>query len=445
MAYPLFERILTLLVSDGLSIMVLKTKRTSPFPRHRESNELTTITVKEQGRQTSCAAPNWSDTGYVGSLNVGSYRLMDDWVVPGFRQRVAKGEVFFNPVMRRVDQYSDLGGTGYLIRNTAFQSCSAPVFFPEYQFVGNLCVAIARKASVGGFSVPEILPGIDDETQIEPLRRELSTRVYSERGRSESNLFETLAEYDQAVGMFHRPLGRLHNFLDKVEGVAGVKRKAGVLVSGASSLWLQYRYGLRPIVSDIANIAEGLKKLHDRRRQTTRANGAVSSTRQYSYSTYLGILKVDFVVNSTASIRLRAMALDDFESSQAFDIGFSPKGIITLPWELIPYSFVADWFLNIGDYIGALVPAIGWNLLGDALSQVTQTVSITKIVGATLTSSSYALITPPTGGLMGVRTVQTRQPLSQPSLVIKNDFRFDNIVRVIDSLTLASQRMGVFR
>lgn len=177
-------------------------------------------------------------------------------------------------------------------------------------------------------------------------------------------------------------------------------------------------------------------------RKTTRASGSASATR----SDDLNILHDHCVTicrrNIYDTVVCRATALDDLDMSRAEALGFSTKGLLTLPWELVPYSFVVDWFLNVSDVLNALAPVPGWKLLGSCLvtrrvRHVTWTAS-----GTSESDFTYSVQRPVTGTIVGTFTDITRGPLREPSLVLKTDFRLGRPLRALDAYALAGQRLS---
>jgi hypothetical protein len=76
----------------------------------------------------------------------------------------------------------------------------------------------------------------------------------------------------------------------------------------------------------------------------------------------------------------------------------------TLIWEIIPFSFVVDWFANIGGLINALNPNPSYKTLGSWLVSTT-TVTCYGTITVTLPDSSTN-----TGSFSIVRTIKERTP-----------------------------------
>lgn len=400
--------------------------------------------VYQNRRGSTC-----SETGVVFHRNLytvpqGSSSYMEDTVTPNFRRRQAAGEVFFN-WMSRWDEAISCTGNGWAISSAA-NSCNAPVLKAEFFTEGPALFAVIPTATSDSGSIPVIQFGFD-AAGINAIGVEASTGVLNKRGRSDSNLWETLAELDKTVDMLNRPINKLSRLLsaagNAVSRVGGTRR---FLERELADLWLAYRYGIRPLVQDMSNVISALKKtsLSNKFERRTSRNTVQRHVSRFENGFGLDdVTRTDWLLRVDEYVTARAMTLDQIELTISDDLGFTSKGLTTLPWELVSYSFVADWFLNIGDLLGALVPAgPGWKSLGSCLVMdkvVTNTYTAKSTVS---TSSAWNLTRGVTGTVAITYHLKWRQGLEAPGLVIKSDFRFDKVQRCIDSLSLLSQQVN---
>lgn len=117
----------------------------------------------------------------------------------------------------------------------------------------------------------------------------------------------------------------------------------------ATQKWLEYRYGWTPLVNSVYSAFDNLSRW-----QANEIRLIVA--RSGSFSKESGLVKVTtqgygpYDVAQTKTMRERMLI------SYAFDVGgmsrigdWTSLNPATIAWELLPFSFVADWFFSIGD------------------------------------------------------------------------------------------------
>jgi len=401
--------------------------------------------AQEYQIHTTCYQTDWVPTGNNGTytLRGGVYERMTDYVIEGFRRKRAAGELFFNNMWyERLDAFGS--GNGYYVKGK-WNTCTNPAWPVEYDGQGNWSGRFIKTAMYENTALPA-LETIVDQGTLRDLESQVSTEMLSNRGRSDTNLFESLAEIDQTIGLFDKPISRLASTLKKAKRAKEKGEFIGYSVNGVSNLWLAYRYGIVPLLNDIQGVIDGLSAQTALRRSTTRAKKGFETSDTRSYNSTLGLLQMTVTNKITESHTVRVMSLDEFNTSLMENIGFTSKNLITLPWELVNLSFVADWFVNIGDYLGAITPAFGWKNLGSCMTHITGVTNrYTVHSGVNLIPANYTVSRYPTGSYDLSLLRKVRSPVRFPDLVIKNDFRFDKPKRVADALSLLAQRLvGTF-
>lgn len=155
----------------------------------------------------------------------------------------------------------------------------------------------------------------------------------------------------------------------------------------ASQRWLELQYGWRPLLGDIFGAVEAYHKVRQRKaiQVVTKKGGRENETFVYDnkYSpenpTYL---------TSRCTIEVKYVCA--FSLSNDVNKSLSELGItnpLLIAWELTPWSFVADWFLPIGNYISQLDATLGATF--EYGSVTTHTTSSIEKLTAYLPSSSY--------------------------------------------------------
>lgn len=354
-------------------------------------------------------------------MHIGEKEYMWDYVTPGFSQKMKSGAIIMNPMVK--SKVSQSSGTisnyyGYLGNNPSQWT----------RFTGD-CSDYDLQSSVGMLDAYASF-GIVAHSSINDLITEVCTRVRSQRGRSNVDSWENVAEARQSIAMLRRPLDAFYRL-----------ERNGSKVLTPESAYLMYRYGVRPLYLSTVQVVENLRRVLRPKRESTRDSKTISGNTTSTVSFGTALTYRTYRIDKTESVTVRAVSIDEVEWSKLRDFGFSGKSLITLPWELIPYSFVADWFFNVGDLIGSVVDQVyaPTNLGGCYTLQYVGSESRTS-VGWT-DNSGATTVSPPMSWLR--RDIVRKQRylgLAAPGLVIKADFRLDDLTRITDGLALIAQK-----
>lgn len=172
--------------------------------------------------------------------------------------------------------------------------------------------------------------------------------------------------------------------------------------------YMELRYALRPLMYDIAGTAAALTYDADKQkaRNTFRGNEykvkRVEQTDTYSNGNWPGPdigssnnWSRDWTARRRTkhSVDVRAGVLTELEATNSLPV-WGLMEPIESAWELIPFSFIVDWFINLGDKICAWTPDFGLKHLA-SWSMVTDTVvKEFQIMGSSATlptgNSDYA-------------------------------------------------------
>lgn len=419
----------------------------SSYSRSRYRDKRITKSYNHLGENytsTSCSAsPSWStfyNSG--GTYQIGEYESMTDVVTSRFHARSAKGETIFSPMTKVkcvIDEGSGTDGGQFTDKTV---SCpSGPIVYTKHWRFSLTSGSYGRLNS--GFTFPILngfllAPGsIISDFDRKMLLNEAVTECLSKRGVSDSNLWESVAELNKSLGMASQAADNINKFLSRNPGLLSRAKNAG-------NLYLLYRYGLSPLISDFQSAFQGIQKAVGLVRKTSRgkASYSTSTTSLSSYLSAYAAYSYKRQIQTSETLTFRAMSLDEMYADLGFNVGFNTKSLITLPWELIPYSFVVDWFVNIGDLINAVAPTFGLRQCGSCLVEtrdITETATYTDFLPiSTQTISRY----PNYGSCSRTWQIKGRTAqLPSPGLAIKSDFRLTNATRLLDAVSLIIQRL----
>jgi hypothetical protein len=110
-----------------------------------------------------------------------------------------------------------------------------------------------------------------------------------------------------------------------------------------ASIWLELRYGWRPFLKDIRDLSEAIQKLDVPRTYTIRVRHSVP----YTCSTAFPTLFEGWGHGSYGK-QIIATLIEARPDPIAY-LGLDNP--LSIAWELVPYSFVVDWFYPLGSYL----------------------------------------------------------------------------------------------
>lgn len=210
-------------------------------------------------------------------------------------------------------------------------------------------------------------PSSPDATTADNVARE---KFYS-RYRSSQTSFQggvALGELRETLRMLRNPAKELRNRVGSLYStILRNKRRAGRTNSSKnrylSQTWLEGSFGWMPLINDIKGAYETLEKRGgylNRNivvivgRHSTTTSSVIPSAVSYGSGglNYSAAARQEL----TCDVKYRGAIVCKAEhpfTSEARLWGFSPDNIVPTVWELVPYSFLIDYFTNVGKVIDA--------------------------------------------------------------------------------------------
>jgi len=206
------------------------------------------------------------------------------------------------------------------------------------------------------------------------------------------NLAQVIAERKQTVDLVHSTITRLHDTMrlirkGNIKGAAnalGVSANPKRMSKDFGKIWLELQYGWKPLLSDVKGAAESLARSmisHPiiisgekvAKLDLPEFSGELYG-RDYGYFLWKWG-KLEHVAKCKLIFQVR----NDFTRQGAM-LGLTDP--LTLAWELLPYSFVIDWFIPIGNFLSRLSYNDGLDFKTGYLSLLSrQEVSIGPVSG----------------------------------------------------------------
>ncbi len=138
----------------------------------------------------------------------------------------------------------------------------------------------------------------------------------------------------------------------------GLGRRITQSSSAAANGWLEYTYGIKPLINDIHDVAENIVGMARNRDAVKVVSSAVINDRAtLSAGTFLGIPITGEKVNYEGFVQV--MFKVRLRPNYDFDLAaWSSLNPVSVAWELMPYSFVIDWVFDVGSYLRNLETAL---------------------------------------------------------------------------------------
>jgi hypothetical protein len=132
-----------------------------------------------------------------------------------------------------------------------------------------------------------------------------------------------------------------------------VRRLPGARIAArVSDLWLEYSFGWRPLIGDVNSLHNSFVKQFDTSRirvsssaTESKSTPTVRQTSGYDYTETITERTVQYLSTHRFVYGLRQ------PSSALTKWGTSPMDGLSVAWELIPWSFLIDYFVDIGTFI----------------------------------------------------------------------------------------------
>lgn len=183
----------------------------------------------------------------------------------------------------------------------------------------------------------------------------LRTEAMARANSATFDLLTNLAELPESVSMARNFMRNLEDRIRRIRNLRKVRasRSFEEFVRVFSGAWLEYRYGWRPLVGSIRDLAEAVNDLGKEKiyvpvsgRSTTVTNGTGPINATWSNMKFGGYVRT----NTSSRTSTHRSFVTHLIGKYSAAIGAQP---LVTAWELVPYSFVIDWFTGIGDTIQA--------------------------------------------------------------------------------------------
>lgn len=416
----------------------MATKVWKPRARFREKGGFSPVSGGYFTTDATCSSgTTYTDYGKV--MEIGEYSFMRDQLNPNFFKRSRSGEMIISPlqVYREVQTGSGIFAKAQTIAN----SCAAPVKKAVYDILGPQSY---WRLDETRFRIPR--PSLIPDADISSAIAVASTKAWEASNQHAADILVDIAEMRQTLRMLRDPIQSSSAFLRKIQDRKGGKKGASVkdLTDYTQSMWLQYRYGIRPLVSSVQGVVKALTQERRPIRATHRGKYSVSKQGISNSVKNTFFVNYGYSMVTTDKVDIRTGLVIDEAVELAQALGVDASGMLALPWELVPFSFVADWFANVGDFLGALAPYLTKSPVC-SFTSITRDTSTTFSVTGTTVNAGYTLLRGVTETRSAHFFEKVRYGSIAPPTIAFKPSAISNVLadkRLIDSFALLSQQFN---
>jgi len=293
----------------------------------------------------------------------GYYSSITDEVHPNFRKRMKQGELML--------------GDMQLFRTSRTVNDVNTIIGPHGSWgtrtiVGDV-IYRAELATADPVNISDDISSACDAMLIKAYAKMKQAEILSGEGSHDLN---------QTLSMLKRPFSSAQKLVGQmVSRKAALLKATGSVTKAIANTWLEYRYGWKPLIMDCEATIKEFNKFRSEmmaQRLVARAGLTIDRTKTVlmslpTSSPFGGENSGDVLSHHQARIAAGVIydrSGHDVSSEIARFAGLRPCDFPATVWEIIPYSFVVDWFVNVGDWISAITPIPGITVRGNWVTYV---------------------------------------------------------------------------
>lgn len=304
--------------------------------------------------------PGWTSSGSK-TQTVTRTRTGDR--LPKWRELIENGENATTDMSATYDSVESTGTRKYFYVRRKFPGTNAIQTFANLGY-------FLQKNGQQDLSMP--VPSLDSSFVDNLARANFFKKLHQVERSFQGYVF--LGELTETLRMLKHPAQGLKNLASDFLGLLRKRKKANPKgwTKDLGGLWLENAFGWQPLINDVKDAIKDWQRLTDPNPPTQRISAGAK--KGYGVSSGTGFNKPGTIMrpfSSGCAWRVTSYSLVEFHicrfrgslrsqveapSWQDWTLfGFQPKEFIPAAWELLPWSFLIDYFTNIGDILDASV------------------------------------------------------------------------------------------
>lgn len=277
---------------------------------------------------------------------------------PGWRNRIKHGENATTKLIGTKTKVTTSPGYAWIKLRRDWPSPS-PDTFNGSEFEGNFCTPVTFAGSIPA----------DLTTKVNNLALTGFVNAALSKQHQMQSLV-SMGELAETIRTLRNPYVGITKWVDRYRRRAWTKRK--LIPKGPKSFWyrrevqdawLSTQFGLLPIISDAEDCLKAISRLQGYRpwayvrfpagskQDDGRSSRSVTSNVNGLTIDYIEFRDIEVTVEYRGVVDLKTDERGFQLASQNF--GLDWQNVVPAAWELFPWSFLADYFSNIGDVISA--------------------------------------------------------------------------------------------
>lgn len=165
--------------------------------------------------------------------------------------------------------------------------------------------------------------------------------------------------FDMVRSAVHTASSSVEDIVRSAKRAIARKGKTLAAVHAVANNWLMYNYGVKPTCQTLYDTVEKVMSTDPAdHRVTVKGRGSSRSSGPYTYSAGMVRLGGTFSRSHRCEIGLTLSPRTGRLSKLA---GYTSLNPASIAWELLPYSFVIDWFIDVGGYLRSAESALVYN------------------------------------------------------------------------------------
>jgi len=283
-----------------------------------------------------------------------------------------------------------------------------------------------------------LLPSLPTHLVIPDVYKQTSLQQVQAAAKSPSiALGPFFGEIEQTFELLMKPAKAVRIILGKRYAKALQKRIVGKRLDRyLADWWLEYRYGVMPLALDIDSALKEVDRVRREALQTFRSSAKFPHMEPIYGGGSFDVSYFRFYYSTKVTYKRKVGSGIMMKFGSGSDLGTDLHEYPSRTWELIPFSFVLDWFITVGDAFQNITPNHG-KLYSDWLTSLSETVLELKILSAQRRVGDWTVHNDLYGSYARYREFHMQREINNSQITWPLPAKGLNFVRTADAIGLS--------